>query len=330
MEIGEVSRDSLAPVGKKTYEVEGNSVRLGWKIFEPTEVLGSQETSNGKKAIVYLPGWSYTEKAKSTEILSQTFADYSHSPTFVVDTRTEQIVPDFLGRNAEAVRQFIQEKGLKDLTIVGNSLGGAEAIHLVASLQERNPDIKISGLILLDSVSLYNQTAAEIAVNWARDLTSTLNNLRNPPKFTGDDELVRQNIKYLQDGTIEILKEVMRSHLISWPKREINELRAMAKTNPRLGHIKSPIVLIQGAHDLLSKPSEIIPKSPQDTAKDYIEDTKAQEREQYLRENIFTNSPYVRMIVPEKMGHHNVSYSRPESVAKTSLYLLKRWHRQKA
>ena len=173
-------------------------------------------------------------------------------------------------------------------------------------------------------MSLYKQTAAEIAVNWARDLTSTLINLRNPPKFTGDDELVRQNIKYLQDGTIEILKEVMRSHLISWPSREVSELRAMAKAKPQMGEIKAPIVLIQGADDLLSKPKKIVPQVT--NIKDLQE---LQERERYLRENIFTSSPYIRMIVPEKMGHHNVTYSRPESAAKTSLYLLKRWHRQK-
>lgn len=260
MEIGEVRKDLAEPTGKEIYEVEGNSIRLGWKIFEPTEVLSSKETNNRKKAIVYLPGWSYTEKAKSTEVLCQTLADYSHSPTFVVDTRAEQIVPDFLAKNAEAVRQFIQEKGLKDLTIVGNSLGGAEAIHLAALVQKRNPDIKIDGLILLDSMSLYNQTAGEIAVNWAIDLVSTLNNLRNPPKFIGDNKLVGQSIKYLQDGTIEILKEVMRSHLISWPKREINELQAMAEANPQIGKIKAPIVLIQGADDLLSKPKKIVPE----------------------------------------------------------------------
>lgn len=323
MEISEVPKEVIKkPTGKKTYEVEGSNVQVAWKIFEPTQALSSQETNNREKAIVFLPGWSITEKAKSSDILCQKFSDYSQSPTFIVDTRPEQIAPDFLGRNAEAVRQFIKEKGLKDLTIVGNSLGGSETIHLVASLQQRNPDIKINGLVLLDSMSLYNQSEAGIVVNWARDLANTLTDLRNPPKFTGDNELVGQNIKYLQDGIIEILKEVMRSHLINWPKREINEIRAMAKANPDLGKIKAPIVLIQGAHDLLSKPKEIVPQVT--NIKDLQE---LQERERFLKENIFTSSPYIRMIVPEKMGHHNVSYSRPESVAKTSLYLLKRWHR---
>lgn len=140
----------------------------------------------------------------------------------------------------------------------------------------------------------------------------------------GSDELALQNRKYLKDGTVEILKEAMRSH-IRFPQRTINEIRAMAKVNPHLAGIKAPIVLIQGAHDLLSKPKEIVPQVT--NIKDLQE---LQERERYLRENIFTSSPYVRMIVPEKMGYHNVVYSRPESAAKTSLYLLKRWHRQKA
>ncbi len=328
---GEVSKEvSEEPTGRKIYKVEGNNVQATWRIFEPREVLNLQEASNSNKAVVFLPGWSITQEAKSGKMLYQAFADNSQSPTFVVDTRVEKIAPGFLAKNAEAVRQFIQEKGLKDLTIVGNSLGGAEAIHLTVLLQQQNPDINIDGLVLLDSMSLYNQNWPGIAVNWARDLASTLDDLRKPPKFKGDDGLVRQNIKYVLDG-IEILKEVMRSRLVGWPKRQIYELRAMAKTSPHLAEIEVPIVLIQGAQDLLSKPSEIIPKSQsQDSVKDYIEDTKVQEREQFLKKNIFINSPYVRMIVPEKMGHHNVSYSRPESVASVSLYFLKRWHRQKA
>ncbi|MCL4416620.1 MAG: hypothetical protein M1365_08010, partial [Actinobacteria bacterium] len=82
---------------------------------------------------------------------------------------------------------------------------------------------------------------------------------------------------------------------------------------------------IFGAHDKVSNPAEIIPNQDPNSTKAYVD--KADEREEGLK-NIFPNSPYVRLLVPEKMGYHNVSYSRPESSARTVLYMLNRYKRQ--
>lgn len=174
MEIGETPVKILPPEfgGKKRYEVEGTGIQVAWKLFQPKEAADSQEASERKKAVVFLPGWSITEQAKSIEILCQTFANYSRDAVYAVDTRTEKIVPDSLTKEAEAVRQFIQERGIENITVVGNSLGGAQAIHLTALLQQ-NPNINIDGLILLDSLSLYDQTGTKLAVNYTRDMFNT-------------------------------------------------------------------------------------------------------------------------------------------------------------
>lgn len=327
MEIAELPEIALQLSGSKKYEVEGNGIALAWKAFQPSETSQPQEADTSKKAVVFIPGWSITEQAKSIELLGKTFADYSQDTTYAVDTRTDKVIPNATELQAEAIRRFIEERGLEEITLVGNSLGGVEAIHLTALLQERNPNITIDGLVLFDSMSLYDQSGANLAVSYAKDMVNTRMDLRHPPQMKGSDVLADQNSKYTKDGIVETLKEVMRSH-VRYPSRTLNEIQQMVKTNPHLGAVRAPIVMIQGAHDSLSNPARIIPnQEPDSTAEsEYIKDIH--EREKFLQEHVFTNSPYIRMIVPEKMGHHNVSYSRPESVARSSLYLLRRWHRQ--
>lgn len=329
MEIGEVPITESIPeqAGKKRYEVEGTSISVAWKSFQPTETSRQQEGHKQSKAVVFLPAWYITEQAKSSEILAQSFADYSHNTEFVVDARAERVVDDSLAKEAEAVRQFIQERGLRKVILVGNSRGGAQAIHLTALLQEINPNINIEGLILLDSVSLYNQTGVEFGINLVRDMLNTQMGLLHPSRFVGSEKVVSQNRKYSADGIVEILREVMRSN-ISYPSRIIKEIKSMVKANPHLGHIKAPIVIIQGARDLISDPAKIIPNQNPETKQEppYIKDIR--KREEFLKQNVFVNSPYIRMLVPEKMGYHNVVYSRSRSVAEVSLNQLGRWHRQ--
>lgn len=168
MEIDEFPITETIPeqAGKKRYEVEGTGIVVAWKLFKPKETSLPQEGDKPKKTVVFLPGWSITEQSKALEILAQSFADYSYNTAFVVDTRIEQVVDGSFVKEAEAVRQFIHERGLENIILVGNSLGGAQAIHLTALLQERSPNINIDGLILLDSVSLYNQTGIRLKVNF--------------------------------------------------------------------------------------------------------------------------------------------------------------------
>jgi len=53
-------------------------------------------------------------------------------------------------------------------------------------------------------------------------------------------------------------------------------------------------------------------------------DTTLRAREKYLNEHLFPGSPYIRMLVPEKLGVHALPFLRPDSIAKTSLYMLQR------
>lgn len=50
--------------------------------------------------------------------------------------------------------------------------------------------------------------------------------------------------------------------------------------------------------------------------------------EKRLKESTFPNSPYVRVIKADKLGVHNVTFLRPKSIAKATISLLRRWHRE--
>jgi len=54
-------------------------------------------------------------------------------------------------------------------------------------------------------------------------------------------------------------------------------------------------------------------------------------REKILQENYFTESPFIRMLVPgkDKMGNYLVQIFRPKAIAKASNFFLDRYRREK-
>lgn len=304
METGERIINPQETVNKKIIKVEENNINLAWKTFQPDKISLPEDNNHLKSTVIFLPGWSITEQAKSIETLCQTFANYSQSIAYAINTTADNIIPNSCEKEAEAVRHFIEERKLKNVTLVGNSLGGTEAVHLTAFLQEKNSEVKINGLVLLDSTSLYPQKGHDLATNYFKDLIKTRINLLHPPKMKRRNELALQNNKYVKDGISVIIKGIMNSPS-QFFKRTKNEIQEMVKESPHLKNIKTPVIMINGKYDLVSNPEKL------------------------LKENIFPKSPYVKMIIPKKMGYHNVSYSRPESTANTALYLLDRFYRSK-
>src|SRR5216684_808138 len=109
----------------KVYEVEGaGRIKVAWQEFRPAESIATAETTPTNRVIIFIPGWGYNEHAQTIAPSCRAFADYSHNTTYAVDTRAESIVSYTLFYEAEAVRQFIQEKGIKNAILVANSLAG--------------------------------------------------------------------------------------------------------------------------------------------------------------------------------------------------------------
>lgn len=333
-----IQPDLTHPLGRKVYNIEGaGKIVVGWRQFQP-DVKSSQHNST-HKTIIFIPGWACNERSETIAPLCRAFANYSFETVYALDTRADRIIPHSVLYEAEADRQFLQEKGFRNV-IIANSLGGGQAAYLITLLQERNPvicdeenkqvaGIHIEGLILLDSMALYDQTTRELMRNYAGEMQYSSFGLKLSPKFKGSKNLSTQNWHYLREGFFEIIKEIISSH-VYYPSRLRNELKEIVRANPCLGDITVPIILIQGVNDMLSQPAKIIPNQEKHVedihTSQYIEDIY--EREHYLQKNKFKKSPYIRMIVPAKAGCHGLPSFRPQAVARASLYLLERWKRQ--
>lgn len=302
-------------LGKKTYQTEAGPVEVEWLEVRPAngEVVSEKETS--PKATLFLPGWAMTPERDSLRQLSQSFADYAENPTYIISTRAvEHSKGGMLYQEADAIRQFIEEKRLSDLVVSGHSQGGDKAIDLVSMLQE-NPGVKVEGLVLIDSVGLYEQGNIELAAKFTK--TSLLDTPRGAFKYLGSkSSFLKRSMQAGTDVIFGIAREVGKSKR-SYLARLLSEIKNMATLNRRIEQIKIPVVLVQGSQDSISDPKRIAP----------VEGPS--ERESYLKENLFKSSPYVRMIVAEKAGHHGLPLFRSESVARASLYMLKRFHRSR-
>jgi hypothetical protein len=105
------------------------------------------------------------------------------------------------------------------------------------------------------------------------------------------------------------------------------------------------VILVQGKDDPISNPDKILPGYEEledqtlgfgKATSDGIKSEKPTHplynpiRERYLKDNLFPNSPYVRMMVGEKVvPHHVMPVQDAGRIAKTSLYLIERSKREK-
>jgi len=331
------------------YEVDNISIEVKCKEFFPVN-----KEYDPSKAVIFLPGWSMGAGVDSERELNQSLANNSGEKTYSIVTRAESIIPDSLLKEAEAIRLFIKDNGLNEVTIAGHSEGGNKAVNLVSLLQYKNPDIKVKGLLLFNMVGLYEQDDKELAGSFIKDiLVDTLpDNLKDQSKirFKHGHVLTKtEKIKSSLDITkntigagFDIMKGVSKEVSLSgfnYSKRLTSQIQEMASKNKRIETIKVPIILINGTKDPISSREKIASKSEEDiNTENYLQSLnsdsseiglsiKIKIREKYLKENLFPQSPYVKMVFANDFGHHGLPLFRAESVAKVSLSLLKRYSR---
>jgi pimeloyl-ACP methyl ester carboxylesterase len=321
--------------------IDNDSIELAYKEFFPEDKDYSKE-----KAIIFLPGWNV--KAEDTIInqLCKSYSDNSKERTIVITSRVEKVVKDSLFKQAKAIKEYILNEGLKEITIIGFSEGGSKGIDLTVLLQEK---IKINGLILLDPVGIHDQGAVELATKFAKDsLIHTFpanlseqakTSIKQRKTLTGKE--IAQNFWDSTKSTVQLgstiiknmAKEAKDVGIRQYPKRFKHQVREMARKNPRVERVKVPVVLMTGAKDPVSAKEKIISKKEEEKlTKEYLKELKISSRldpamhirEKYLKENLFLQSPQIRAIFAKKYGHHGLPLFRPEQVAKVSLYLLKR------
>lgn len=269
---------------------------------------------------------------KSARRIGEEFAESTGNETFVISTRSESRddETDNLYEESQAVAKFIKDQGITEVTLVGWSEGGDKEVN-VATILQNDPDIKVKGLILVDSVGLYEQKPGHLARGFAEDSlvitpVSLARHLRNT-------DVIKNGVRATLDIAAGVAHEVRESRLSFFSELK-DEVREMAVANPRLAEINIPIVIISGAKDPISDPDKIVPPAEVEKLKQLIETEEAlygkgafqDPREVFLRENVFPNSPYIRLVEARKLGHHGLPLFR--EVADSTNYLLDRYYRK--
>lgn len=325
---------------KRIYEVEGGSVDVNFSILSPKEGDPTKEAKNQPdELILFFPGWSVDSDMKTAGVIGQAFADSGKKDVMIVDTKPKGKIENSLYYEAEAVSKLVRESGAKKITIAGYSEGGIKAINLAAIIQREheqdNLGAQVEGLVLMESVGTYDQASKKRFVG--EFLADTL---------VSSKYLIRQHTRQraAQFGTDVIFgmeREAFRTGILGYPSRVLSQVGEMMNVEDALKDLKMPVVLIQGEQDPVSNPNKVIPgyKKLDDTTLGYGKGDNGElsknlshslydpMREDYLRVNIFPNSPFVRMLVGKNMSNHGIPVFRAEEIAEDSLYLLDRFAR---
>jgi pimeloyl-ACP methyl ester carboxylesterase len=341
--------------GIKAYEVNGKNLTLYWKKYQPQshewhgKTRQPEPEEEGKKsAVLFNTGWSIAAQGYASKDICQNYANMSGSPTYTIEVRGDSRTIK-QKEAAEAERRFIEENEFTDLTIVGNSNGGIRAVNTVALLQEKNPDINIKGLILLASMGLSEQNKEDFFKRFFNDPGGKIFQelAKHPIK---NRKALLHTARILMEVGIGFTKDVIEARG-QIPTGIENQRAEMITANPVNKEIKVPIVLLAGDKDTMSNPNAILPEElsdeaakentrrrlrhfaqtqPEDQTPEDIQESKKfiSEREAYLKETLFPNSPAVRIVIagaaPEKHGHHSILGYRAESAARASLGALDR------
>ena len=92
--------------------MEGAAITLAWKAFPSRAAAASHERLLSHSALLYLPGWGFTERTKAIAPLCQAAAEYAQEITYAVNTRAAALVAHSLAYEAEALRRWLQESGI--------------------------------------------------------------------------------------------------------------------------------------------------------------------------------------------------------------------------
>jgi len=230
--------------------------------------------------------------------LAQAFADAAGVPTYVVATRTERTLKhQALRAEAEAVCLWIEEHPCEEIIVAGHSEGGKKAIEVAAHFAQTPTSTALTGILLLDAVGLIDRPSMKLAWNFFWD------SLVLTPLALLKQKDARSNFRRYFQASYDITRGALRKT----PLKIVHELQEMATASRYLAEVRVPVVLVQGAYDLVSAP-----------------------RKTGDLQHVFPNSPSVNKVVAQKLGCHSLPLYRSRSVARSCLYLLARSDRQQA
>ncbi len=284
------------------------------------------------------------ENSRSILEFSEELATASGIKTYVIHTRSEQIIPGSLFEEAQAVCEFLVEKEIKSITLIGYSQGSIKAIDTAFLLLEKGLFIQVEGLILIDPVGLNDISNVKLVRSYVVDslITSPLVQLRESARKAS---LRRKSISLIKNAVLSVniyiafllalMKEVKISQF-KYFSRFKNQLKEMSQQSPYIGELSVPIILILGTEDRVSDNYNILSQARVQPALTELHDTTAnsfisfkKKRKETLATCLFPRSPHVSIVNAKKFGSHLLPLLRSKAVARASLYLLRRCYRSR-
>lgn len=300
---GGVDSGTIQEVFKpESYAVEGSKVQLWWTETSPKE----SKNLDPQKAIVFLPAWNWLPNVGIVKDISQKVANHSGQTVYTISSKTDRLGPDVSLIEAKGMAQFIKDHNLSEVIIIGHSEGGLKAADLVATLEQNSPQTTVDGLVLMDSMGLYEQEAGTLRKNFIND----------PMKIASKEfEDTGVTPPSMKESAIQFLYGIwqdIKFFKIKYPKKLMEEIAVMARLNPRLREIKAPVLIVTGDRDYVSDHHKYVSPEEIDKRVDHASDQSTQgqmfergrARREYLQENMFPNAENVAMIVLSKGAHH--------------------------
>jgi 2-hydroxymuconate-semialdehyde hydrolase len=143
----------------------------------------------------------------------------------------------------EHMINFIETMNLGKVSIIGNSMGGALALHIA----NRRPDL-VKKLILMGSVGIEFPITEELDAVWGytpsiENMKKIIGILSNDPSMAENDNLVKMRYEAsIQEGFQE-------SYSAMFPPPRQRHVNALALTEEQLRAIEVPVLLIHGRED---------------------------------------------------------------------------------
>lgn len=314
-----IKKEKVSATTESFKTKEGETTTLKWNICEPNN-FQKGENIRSDMAVIFLPGVALESDSLSVIGSAQDFANASKAITYAISTRTDNPkIKNSQTAQAEAIRQFIVNHNLHEITLVGNSQGANKSVDLASQL-EKNGTI-VRGLILTSPAGLYEQDSRKITANFAKD--ALVNTAPSWFKKGGSLGAAGRSLRVGVSVGANIAKEIVTApgEFIDRATREAEEASALNKSATE---IKAPVVVIFGVDDIVFDSKKVIPDDTHDLDESYKKRLDAQNKRIEALKKIFPNSSNIKVLEATKLSTHGLHYSRSKTVANASIEMLKR------
>lgn len=265
---------------------------------------GNEKAKDDDRAVIFIPGWLMTARDRSVDALCRAYARRTGFTTYAVSTSSADLRGEgakgknVLFEEARGIAAFIRERGLREVIIAGHSRGGNEAIDVAAILQ-KEPDIRVRGLIPMCSAGIFPHSTETSATSLASAIPFEM----ALAAFRGliDAKAGGKQMQFGTDMASNFLHEITEKN-VSYPFLLEQEADEANTPNPRMREIHAPVVLVFGRHDNVA------------SMEGSRGDVKA----------LFPNAPSVRSIVAD--SGHMWPLEEPAEAARKTLERLETVH----